>query len=64
MYFVSRLPNGVMCLSKKSDELPDGTMTFGDASEYYDNGRVSDEFRNLPKFAPKLLLLSSLADDV
>jgi hypothetical protein len=64
MNFVTQLPNGVKCITNKGDELPDGSMTFGDASEYYDeSGRVAKEYRSLPKFNPKLLKLGPLSDD-
>jgi hypothetical protein len=65
MNFVTQLPNGVKCISSKSDELPEGSTTFGEASEYYDAaGKLLKAFRNLPKFNPKLLKLGPLADDV
>lgn len=64
MFFVTELPNKVLCLSKKSDELPDGSTTYGTASEFYDkDGFILKEYKSLPKFSKNLVELSSLAND-
>ncbi len=65
MNFVTTLPNGVKCITNKSDELPLGSITIGNGDEqYYDNeGKILPDFKNLPKFSPKLLKLGPLSDD-
>ena len=66
MNFVTMLPNGVKCITNKSDELPDGSMTYGNGDEqHYDaHGNILKDFKGLPKFSPKLLKLSSIEADV
>jgi hypothetical protein len=65
MNFVTLLPNGVKCLSNKSDELPEGSMTYGSGDEqHYDGqGNILPDFKKLPRFNKKLLALGPLADD-
>jgi hypothetical protein len=57
MNFVTMLPNGVKCITNKSDELPVGSMTFGSGDEqHYDKeGKILPDFKALPKFSHKLL---------
>lgn len=66
MNFVTLLPNGVKCISKKSDELPLGSMTYGSGDEqHYDaHGNILEDFKGLPKFMPKLLKLGPLEADL
>lgn len=66
MNSVTLLPNGIKCITKKSDELPDGSMTYGtgDEQHYDEHGNILDDFKKLPKFTPKLLKLGSLEADL
>lgn len=65
MNSVTLLPNGVKCISNKSDELPPGSITFGTGDEqHYDaSGNILPDFKKLPKFNTKLLKLGTLSDD-
>lgn len=61
MNSVTQLPNGVMCITKKSDEVPPNSMTYGWDSGYYDkNGNILKEYQKLPKFTEKLLEQGSI----
>lgn len=66
MNFVTLLPNGVKCISKKGDDLPLGSMTYGSGDEQHYNreGKILPDFKDLPKFSPKLLKLGTLEADL
>jgi hypothetical protein len=66
MNSVTLLPNGVKCITKKSDALPEGSMTYGagDEQHYDSTGNIIKDFKGLPKYSEKLLKLGPLEADL